>query len=77
MPRTFGYASDIWNFGCLIFNIFTGVQPFYAPSKIEMFDLIRQGKWLENVPDPYYFQEQATAWETVKIASDGLRTLLT
>jgi serine/threonine protein kinase len=26
--RSYGLPVDTWGFGCLVFNMFTGVQPF-------------------------------------------------
>ena len=45
--RFYGKKVDIWMLGCLIFNMVTGVPPFYSETgksqDCEMFDRIREG----------------------------------
>ena len=40
--RYYSTSSDIWSFGCLIYNMFTGVPPFIATTDVELYKMIRQ-----------------------------------
>lgn len=55
--RKYDCQVDIWSLGCIVFNLFTGVPPFYEPTTTELFNKIKSASWIDNVPDPYYFQE--------------------
>lgn len=48
---------DIWSLGCIVYNLFTGVPPFFEAAREELFEKINNCQWNDNVPDPYYFQE--------------------
>lgn len=59
--RSYGVASDTWAFGCLVFNLFTGVPPFIGDAQWELFKNIRSGNWKENSPHQYYFDLNDTS----------------
>jgi 3-phosphoinositide dependent protein kinase-1 len=39
-----GFASDLWAYGCTIFNLFTGRAPFEGATTPELMDSITQGR---------------------------------
>lgn len=52
--RYYNQQVDIWLLGCLMFNMVTGVPPFFNDAKnsdSEIYAKIRAGGWREKMPD--------------------------
>ena len=53
--RYYGQQVDMWLLGCIIFNMVTGVPPFYVDSDVlekhdsEIYEHIRAGEWREKL----------------------------
>lgn len=46
----------MWSLGCIAFNLFTGVPPFFESSNLQMFKRIKEGDWKHHSPEASYFQ---------------------
>ena len=58
--RYYGQQADVWTLGCLIYNMVTGVPPFFNNDnshKSEIYDKIRAGEWDTQFRD---YHENAT-----------------
>jgi polo-like kinase 1 len=49
------YEVDVWSLGCITYNMFTGVPPFFETNQTILFEKIRACKWNDNVPHADYF----------------------
>ena len=47
--RYYDFQADIWTFGCIVFNMVTGVPIFNANSDQELYKIIRQGEWSKSI----------------------------
>lgn len=54
--RKYDFQVDVWSLGCISFNLFTGVPPFFENSDNIMFKRIKGGDWKNNQPEETYFQ---------------------
>lgn len=43
--KTYGRAADIWSLGCMIYNMVTGIPPFYDSEAIALDTLIKHGRY--------------------------------
>lgn len=46
--RLYDQKVDVWTVGCLIYNMLTGVPPFYEDKKTDMLEVIREGDWVKR-----------------------------
>jgi 3-phosphoinositide dependent protein kinase-1 len=44
-----GFSSDIWAFGCLVFNLFTGQAPFEGENAAELMDNVTNGRFVSSI----------------------------
>lgn len=51
--QNYSYASDLWAFGVIVFQLFTNKLPFLAKTTEEVFELIKLGKFSmpESTPE--------------------------
>lgn len=45
--------ADWYEFGIVIYELYTGIPPFYAETKAELYELVRKGyiRFSKNTPD--------------------------
>ena len=53
--RKYDVQVDVWSLGCVAFNLFTGVPPYFESSNLALFKRIRAGEWRRNAPESTYF----------------------
>lgn len=68
---------DVWSLGCIIYNLFTGVPPFYNVDGEQLFKLIRAGMWHEGAPEPEYFVSTDDSVPRAKAASPEFMAFFT
>lgn len=49
--KSYNKSVDIWSAGCLIFNIVTGIPPFYESEESALKNLIMHGKYNGYFPE--------------------------
>jgi len=64
VKKRYSYAVDIWSLGCLIFNMVTGIPPFYESDSSALKNSIQHGQYTGYFPE---FDSNA---------SEELRTLI-
>ena len=45
LDGNYGPESDLWAIGVMLYTLVSGYMPFYAKSRTEVFDKIRNCKW--------------------------------
>ena len=43
--KNYDESVDIWSLGCIIYNMVTGIPPFYDSDESQMYCMIRMGKY--------------------------------
>ena len=49
--KTYSEAADIWSLGCIIFNMSTGIPPFYDTNIDALENLIVHGEYAGFYPE--------------------------
>ena len=49
--QNYDESVDIWSLGCIIFNMVTGIPPFYDSDEDKMYCMIRMGKYEGQIGD--------------------------
>lgn len=53
--RKYDVQVDVWSLGCITFNMFTGVPPFFESTNLVLYKRIQSGDWKRNSPATTYF----------------------
>jgi len=73
--RKYDTLVDVWSLSCVMFNLFTGVPPFFEASNLQMFKRIKNNDWKHHTPEPHYFEKDENVDHKdvqYKVASDTL-----
>ena len=72
--RSYGYSIDMWSFGCMLAELYTGIPLFPAESEEELLGLIMELRGpmpyymvKEGMKGPKYFKEDGTPKEHVAL----------
>ena len=49
--KVYSYSADIWAVGCLIYNMVTGIPPFYEKDDKALGSLIKHGRYSGVFPE--------------------------
>jgi serine/threonine protein kinase len=42
--KSYGHECDWWSFGCLLYEMLTGEPPFYAESRVKIFEKVQNSQ---------------------------------
>ena len=55
---------DVWSLACIVFNLFTGVPPFFEDDQAKLFEQIHACNYMANIVSPFLFSEPTSVPST-------------